>query len=61
MGGSDVSSYTVTNGTVPVPTEPTRGGYTFNGWYTDEGCTTEFNFSTTVTEPMTLYAGWTEE
>lgn len=58
MGGSAVPSYAVTNGTVPVPAQPTRGDDTFTGWYTDEGCTNEFDFATIVTEPMTLYAGW---
>ena len=61
MGGSAVPSYAVTNGTVPVPAQPTRGDDTFTGWYTDEGCTNEFDFATIVTEPMTLYAGWEQD
>ena len=38
---------------------PQRTGYTFAGWYTDTGYTTEYNFSTPVTGNLTLYAKWT--
>ena len=61
-GGSEVSSQTVNyNGTVAIPEEPTKAGYTFAGWYTDAGCTTEYNFATSVTGNITLYAKWTVE
>lgn len=40
------------------PDEPTRDGYTFTGWYTDEDCTQLYDWSTLVTEAITLYAGW---
>lgn len=40
------------------PADPTRDGYTFTGWYTDEGLTQAYDWSTPVTEPITLYAGW---
>ena len=61
-GGSEVSSQTVNyNGTVATPEEPTKAGYTFAGWYTDAGCTTEYNFATSVTGNITLYAKWTVE
>lgn len=61
MGGSAVDSQTVVGGVVTQPAEPTKDGYTFSGWYTDEACTTPFDFSTSVSEPITLYAGWTED
>ena len=38
-----------------------RDGYTFLGWFTDEDCTTEFDFTSAVTANVTLYAGWMEE
>ena len=41
-----------------VPTVPTTTGYTFAGWYTEAACTNPFDFSTTITEDITLYAKW---
>ncbi len=60
--GSSVSDITDVNynTTISEPTSPTRDGYTFDGWYTEAGLTTEWTFSTdTVTEDITLYAAWT--
>lgn len=37
---------------------PTRTGYTFDGWYTDQNYTTQYDFSTPVTGNLTLYAKW---
>lgn len=47
--------------TAPDMTNKTREDYTFGGWYTDSACSPdkEFNFSTAITESMTLYAKWT--
>lgn len=41
-------------------TVPVRDGYVFAGWYTDTECTDKYNFSTDVTEDITLYAKWIE-
>lgn len=60
-GGSEVASQVAVNGVVTQPADPVRDGFTFSGWYTDEGCTSPFDFSTTVGGPITLYAGWTED
>ena len=47
-------------GKVTKPTDPTRTGYTFGGWYKEAACTTAWNFDTdTVTGNITLYAKWT--
>ena len=35
-------------------------GYTFDGWYTDEACTTKWNDGTPLTGSMTLYGKWTK-
>ena len=35
-----------------------RAGYTFDGWYTDVDCTTEFTAATMPAEDLTLYAKW---
>lgn len=41
------------------PSNPTKSGSTFAGWYTSEDFTTKFDFSSTITSSMTLYAKWT--
>lgn len=51
---------TVANGSVTKPADPTREGYTFAGWYTDEACTEAYKFDVAVTADMTLYAKWTK-
>ena len=62
-GGSGVNSQTIAkDGKVEKPTDPTKTGYTFGGWYKNEACTEPWNFNTdTVTENLTLYAKWTRE
>ena len=44
---------------VTKPEDPTRTGYTFGGWYTDEACTNAYDFSQPLTKDMTLHAKWT--
>ena len=62
QGGTPVESQTVANNsTVAQPAAPTRDGYTFGGWYTDEGCTTAYDFNAPVTGNLTLYAKWTQD
>ncbi len=59
QGGSSVNGQTPASGSaVTKPTDPTREGYTFAGWYTDEACTKAYDFSVAVTADMTLYAKW---
>lgn len=41
------------------PADPTRKGYDFGGWYTDEDCKTAFDWDQTISENITLYAKWT--
>ena len=60
-GGSATGDQTPASGsTVTKPADPTREGYTFAGWYTDEACTKAYDFSAAVTADMTLYAKWTK-
>lgn len=61
-GGSVTPSQTVPyRGTVTEPTEPTRDGYDFAGWWKDAAFTATWNFSDEkATGPVTLYAKWTE-
>lgn len=68
-----VTVYFVANGGLPVqniriqqgrtlgnvPTT-TREGFTFDGWYLDEGCTVAFDCGQPIIEDITLYAKWTK-
>ena len=60
MGGSVVQSQSVADGEKATePTDPTKDGYTFGGWYSDLGLTDAWDFSTdTVDSDMMLYAKW---
>ena len=58
-GGSTVASQTVKyNNKAKEPTAPTKSGYTFAGWYTEEQLTNTYDFGTLVTKDITLYAKW---
>jgi uncharacterized repeat protein (TIGR02543 family) len=58
-GGSVVNAITLAAGdAVSAPMEPTREGYTFGGWYLDEGLTNAYAFSTMPAENITLHAKW---
>lgn len=58
--GSKVDFQTTADGKLVKPADPTRDGYTFGGWFTDEACTQAYDFSTPVTANLTLYAKWTK-
>jgi uncharacterized repeat protein (TIGR02543 family) len=74
-GGGDKQNYTVkfnSNGGSAVyyrtvvaydilkkPADPTRAGYAFAGWFTDEALTSAYDFGAKVTKSFTLYAKWT--
>ena len=56
-GGSYLAPQFFTANEVTAPTEPTRSGYAFTGWFTDSALTQPVVFST-IAEPTTVYAGW---
>ena len=59
-GGSAVPSQVVKSGEKAVkPSNPTKSGCTFSGWYSDAALTTQYNFNSAVTANITLYAKWT--
>ena len=61
-GGSacDTKFVATADGKLVKPADPTRDGYTFGGWFTDEARTQAYDFSTPVTADLTLYAKWTK-
>jgi len=60
-GGSSVQTeYVNHGGTVSIPSPiPSKNYYTLAHWCSDVDCTVEYEFSSTVTSRMTLYAKWT--
>ena len=60
-GGTAVMDAIVQQGaTITAPTAPTKTGFTFGGWYTDAGLTTEWDRTQPINGNMTLYASWTQ-
>ncbi len=58
-GGSAVDPITQDYDTVLTePSQPTKTGNTFAGWYSDAGLTTPYAFTTVPAEDVTLYAKW---
>ena len=59
-GGSAVASIEGTSKSyVPSkPGDPSKAGFSFTGWYADEGCTKAFDWTSEVSKHTTLYAGW---
>lgn len=64
LGGSDVTSILGAQyqSTINAPTDPTRGGYFFDGWYldTDYQSAWDFDTSTIPANDVRLYAKWIE-
>ena len=59
-GGSAVKAQSVKYGAkASKPTNPTKAGCTFNGWYSDKGLTKAYGFNAAVKGNLTLYAKWT--
>ena len=61
-GGTDVPSQELMYGDlVEEPDPPTREGYTFAGWYSDENFRYQWDMDPNqVSQSMTLYAAWEE-
>ena len=58
--GEDTLTAIYTENDVELP-EPTKAGYTFQGWYSDEACTEKFGdagYTYNPTEDGELYAKW---
>ena len=62
QSGSSISAgSTTTGGSVTNPGDPSREGYTFNGWFTSNtgGTAVAFPYTHNQTSDFTLYAHWT--
>ncbi|MDR1866934.1 MAG: InlB B-repeat-containing protein [Treponema sp.] len=62
-GGSPVDSITgvVSGAKITTPAVPTKGKYTFDGWYKETTLTTAWDFAAdTVAADTTLYAKWND-
>ena len=60
-GGTPVATQYVNEGEkVAKPEDPTRSGYEFAGWFSDEGLSEKWDFEeNSVSSDLTLYAKWT--
>ena len=60
QGGSEVADVQAsTEGYVTKPTDPTKEGFVFAGWFIDDTYSAEFDFDNdTVVSDYTLYARW---
>lgn len=60
-GGSEVPDEMLDIGSkANKPTDPTKSGHKFSGWFTDEELTKQFEFGSEILEDTTLYAKWTK-
>lgn len=58
-GGTVIGNQYIAEGDeLSRPANPTRSGYTFDGWYLDANYGEEATFPLDVTQDMTLYAKW---
>ncbi len=55
--GRDIEYLAGVSGTAANIADPTRDGYIFNGWYTNEACSTAFNGNYPTANTM-IYADW---
>ena len=57
-GSTDQTQSVEVGKTVTSPTNPTRSGYTFNGWYIAASGGERFDFNSKISSDITLYAHW---
>lgn len=52
------TTYVEPGSKIPIPQNPTKEGYIFDGWYLDKTYSTAWDFNQTVDHPISLYAKW---
>ena len=58
-GGSSVATQYVNNGgTVSAPSDSTKSGFVFGGWFQESGFSTPVDWSAAITADKTYYAKW---
>ena len=57
-GSATLSEFVSVGGKAAKPADPTRMGYTFDGWYDAADGGTAFDFDTVLTGSATVYAHW---
>jgi uncharacterized repeat protein (TIGR02543 family) len=58
-GGNAIAAQHILSGETAIePADPTKENATFLGWYANEALLTEYDFSSSVTSDITLYAKW---
>ncbi len=58
-GGTAIDSQRIVDQELVVkPSDPTYLGHTFEGWYLDQSYTTQYDFTSPVSNGLTLYAKW---
>ncbi len=58
-GGSEIDALTLDFGSeLTAPEPPTKTGYTFAGWYSDENYSEKFIFDIVEAQDITIYAKW---
>src|SRR5690625_2243512 len=57
LGGSEVANLEVSEGsTIKEPIKPTKKGYVFAGWYSDDSFKNKYDFSNPINKSIVLYA-----
>jgi uncharacterized repeat protein (TIGR02543 family) len=46
---------------ITLPDDPTKDGYTFDGWFIDDECKNAFEFDVMPASNTTIYAKWNPE
>ena len=59
-GAENYDIYVIKNTPAANPGDPSREGYTFDGWYTEDTYENKWDFNADVTSDMDLYAKWVE-